>query len=314
MRQVGILPNEAEARRFAAYLATQQISALAEQEAEVWAIWVRDENDIHEARDEFRQFQERPQDARYQGVEQVAATLHREERRRHEQIRKNVHHMRGRWGVAGKQNKPLTVVMIMLSVVVFMISGFGNEKSSVALRKLGFLDFQQPAGWTGVTVHDRLVEIRKGEIWRLITPVFLHLSIMHLVFNMTMLFSFGGILENRRGTVWFGTVALVLAVVSNAVQALVPQEYGGSPFFGGMSGVLYGLFGYLWIRNQFDPLPGVRLPQSSIVIMMVWFFLGAFNVLQNWFGISVANWAHGAGLVAGMAIAYVPIAWRRAGS
>lgn len=307
MRQVGILPNEADARRFAAYLVTQKISALAEQEAEAWAIWVRDENEIDQARNEFQLFQSQPQDARYQGVEQAAASLHREERRRHEQIRKNVHTMRGRWG---KQNKPFTVVLIIVSVVVFMISGSGEDMSNAAIRKLLFCDTHQSFELRESTVYQRLGDVRKGEVWRLVTPIFVHFGITHLVFNMSMLFSLGGLLEDRRGTVWLGAVVLVLALFSVAVQSLIPPDWDGSPFGGGMSGVIYGLFGYLWVRTVYDPLPGLQLSQSSIVIMMVWFFLGVSGVLETWFGIRVANWGHGAGLVGGLVLAYLPVVLR----
>ena len=46
MRQIGTLPNENNASRFAAYLITQGIAAHSEQDGEEWAVWVRDEDDM----------------------------------------------------------------------------------------------------------------------------------------------------------------------------------------------------------------------------------------------------------------------------
>jgi GlpG protein len=62
-----------------------------------------------------------------------------------------------------------------------------------------------------------------------------------------------------------------------------------------MSGVLYGLFGYIWMSGKFDPASGLRLSPSNVLAMVGWFFLCLFGVMGN-----IANGAHGAGLVMGM--------------
>ena len=64
-----------------------------------------------------------------------------------------------------------------------------------------------------------------------------------------------------------------------------------------MSGVVYGLFGYIWIKGKFDPRSGLGLPQQTVFMMLGWFVACVF-IIPN-----VANWAHGIGLVAGMVIA-----------
>jgi GlpG protein len=64
-----------------------------------------------------------------------------------------------------------------------------------------------------------------------------------------------------------------------------------------MSGVVYGLFGYFWLRGRLDPSFGVNLQRSTVVILVGWMILGfvARDVMR------MANWAHLGGLVVGMA-------------
>ena len=62
MRQVGSLPDQREAERFAAYLVTQGIDAHAEQDTHEWAVWVRDEDRIEQARQSLEHFRVDPED------------------------------------------------------------------------------------------------------------------------------------------------------------------------------------------------------------------------------------------------------------
>ena len=95
-------------------------------------------------------------------------------------------------------------------------------------------------------------------------------------------------------------MVLAIAVASNLVQ-----YWASGPAFGGMSGVVYGLFGYLWMKSRFDPWSGMHMDQQTVVILIAWFFL----CMTGWVG-PIANWAHGVGLVVGMAIGYAPTAWK----
>ena len=44
--------------------------------------------------------------------------------------------------------------------------------------------------------------------------------------------------------------------------------------YGGMSGVVYALFGYLWMKGQVDPEPGMVLHPSTVRVMLLWLVLG----------------------------------------
>ena len=151
-------------------------------------------------------------------------------------------------------------------------------------------------------------DIQGGEVWRLITPAFLHASLstnpLHLVFNMWWLYDLGTLIERRLGSTRFAILVVIIALVSNLAQFLVR-----GPNFAGMSGVVYGLFGYAWVRGRLDPTSGFYLRPDVAFWMMIWFFLCASGFIGN-----VANWAHGGGLVAGAALGYAAHQidhWRR---
>jgi GlpG protein len=135
-----------------------------------------------------------------------------------------------------------------------------------------------------------LPEIRHGEVWRLLTPIFIHMGLLHILFNMLWLKDLGSMIEAR-----MGTLKLLLLVVVIGIGSNLGQDWLFGPWFGGMSGVIYGLFGFIWMRGKFDAASGLRLPQADVVMMVGWFFLCLFGIIPN-----VANAAHGFGLVMGM--------------
>jgi GlpG protein len=144
-----------------------------------------------------------------------------------------------------------------------------------------------------------------------VTPIFIHFGVTHLVFNMFALYVFGSQIEDRLGTWQLGLLVLVLAVPSNIAQNAV-----SGPAFGGMSGVVYGLFGYIWIRMMFDQSCGLFVSPINVLIMVGWFVLciaGSVPILrpslEHIVG-DVANMAHTVGLFLGAALGYLPVLLR----
>jgi len=132
-------------------------------------------------------------------------------------------------------------------------------------------------------------EVAQGEVWRLITPIFIHFGWPHIVFNMLWIFNLGRFVQERFSTLYLGLLILACGVFSNLIQ-----YWWSGPVFGGMSGVNYALFGFLWIRGRFDRRSEWQLHPAMVQSMLFWFVLCVVGVIPH-----VANGAHLGGLVAG---------------
>lgn len=132
-----------------------------------------------------------------------------------------------------------------------------------------------------------------GEWWRLLTPAFLHFSVLHIVFNLLWWWELGGLVEREQSSWRLLALTLVIILVSNAAQFL---SYGSG--FGGLSAVVYGLLGYLWLYPFADPNATFRLRGGIVIFMLGWLALGYTGVLDVIFG-PISNNGHLAGLLAG---------------
>jgi GlpG protein len=320
MRQIATLPDGDAARTFADYLLTLRIDTRLEREGDGWALWVCDEDRVAEARQELGAFTTNPADPRYRAVRRAAERLRRQEARREAAYRKKQERLRERMTNAPGGGRPVTFALLALSVAVTLATNLGerDEPGSV-LQRLTIASYRKVeiGGQPGVE-WAHLSDVRHGEVWRLVTPVFLHFGWVHLLFNVVLLLDLGGLLEARGGSVRFLLLVLAVAVCSNLAEYYLGRttvegfrpRFGGSPQFGGMSGVLYGVFGYLWIKSHYEPERGMTLSHNLVVILVAWFFLCWSGFLTRFIG-PVGNVAHTAGLLVGLAVGYAPTLWRR---
>ncbi|HCO7977709.1 TPA: rhomboid family intramembrane serine protease GlpG, partial [Escherichia coli] len=136
----------------------------------------------------------------------------------------------------------------------------------------------------------------KFEFWRYFTHALMHFSLMHILFNLLWWWYLGGAVEKRLGSGKLIVITLISALLSGYVQ----QKFSG-PWFGGLSGVVYALMGYFWLRGERDPQSGIYLQRGLIIFALIWIVAGWFDL----FGMSMANGAHIAGLAVGLAMAFV---------
>jgi len=300
MRQIGTLGNEEHGQSFADYLTTKQIASTVEpNSAGEWIVWIHDEDAVASGKDELERFRANPNDSTYADAQKEAKKVRAAEERANKQAQKNVVDVRQQWAQTSSNSMPVTKFLVFVSVVIGVMTGFGEEKEPV-ISKLTLAEIRVVGD--SYVFRPYLADIRDGQVWRLFTTMFVHHSMLHLFFNMWMTWYLGGMVESRRGWLRFLALVLLYQVTSN----LGSYFFENSVAHGGMSGVLYGLFGYIWMKTRFDLAAGFYLPSSTVFIMLFWFlacFTGAFG--------PIANGAHAVGLVLGIATGYLPIWWRQ---
>ncbi|MFM1770826.1 MAG: Rhomboid protease GlpG [Verrucomicrobiota bacterium] len=292
MRLIGHLPTEAAAATFSDFLCVEGIQNQVESDADGWGVWVLSEDEWPRARDLLGGFQSNPLDARFQGKAMDAARRRRALQAEAEEAARRIH---GRQAVF-RATAPygvgwLTALLLTLCVGLAVLAWVGLKDricGQLLLTNVLVSD-------TGVQWLAGLREIRAGELWRLLTPAFVHVDPLHLLFNMLWLLDLGSMIEGRLGTTRLSLKILLFAVLSNLFQYAV-----AGPYFYGFSGVNYGLFGYVWIRGRFDPRSGLYLHPHTVAMMVIWYGLCFTGLIKN-----VANGAHAAGLSLGIIWGYL---------
>lgn len=180
---------------------------------------------------------------------------------------------------------PLAMSLIGLSVCVFILK-FIDQKAVLSVLLM-------------TTKHSTLFsEIQNGEVWRLVTPMFLHFGFLHIIFNCMWVKDLGKLCETQMGISKFFMMVFLSGIISNLGQYLIT-----GPLFGGLSGVVYSLLGYLWVYRAVHPEEeAFALPKRDIYLMIGWFVLCMTGV----FG-AIANTAHGIGLTCGMLAGLFPL-------
>lgn len=171
-----------------------------------------------------------------------------------------------------------TIVILAFCVIVFI---FGWVLKNEALYYFFLFSTSNT---------DVFAEISSGEYWRLISPAFIHFGYIHIFFNLLWWKELGKLIEATKGSFFLVMLLLVTGISSNILQALMSPG-----MFGGLSGVVYGLLGFLWPYSRLNTNFKFKLPTSDIILMVGWLFLGFFDV----FNFKMANWAHGGGLLSG---------------
>ena len=283
MRHIGNLPDEQQARLFGDFLVARGVRNEMERDAPgSWSVWIVDEDQVASAQRWLEEFRANPTGKEFLSDASKAAEVREAEEKALAEYRKRIRTRRsvfprsGGYGVGA-----LTFGLVLICIVVAIFSNSGKDLNY--LRYLLVTDPTREAGGL-------LPEIFSGEVWRLFTPMFIHFGWVHLLFNMLWLFQLGSMIEGRQGT-WL----LAVMVFGTEIVTVIAQYFVSGPFFGGMSGVIYGLAGYVWMRGKYDRASGLFLDPRSVTILLVWLVL----CYSGWMG-PVANTSHLVGLVVGV--------------
>ena len=191
---------------------------------------------------------------------------------------------------------PVSTGLLLASIAVTLYTGLGSEREHVSAFTIASLPKPDEVGWT------RYGDLRAGQIWRLFTPILLHFHPFHLLFNLFWLNDLGGPTERFQGSWRFAGFLAFCAAVSNLAQL----QFGYSPNFGGLSGIIYALVGYLWLRGRADPSSGINMPRGLVIFFVIWLILGFTGLLTGVVGGgAIANYCHLGGFAAGALYGYI---------
>ena len=292
MRQIGTLDNETHARRFSAHLTLLDIGHEVEGDGKGgWLIWVESDDDLERAGAELTTFRATPDDPRYAKAPAKIAKVVAEapaKKDRHRAV-----DVRTTWGRGGEDGLPGPVCggLMVFAIGVFAL---GISPETAELKNLLYIS-------EFVTPFPGLTEVFSGQVWRLVTPIFLHFGLMHIFFNLYAIAMVGTMIERLEGVAFTAVFTLAVAITSNLTQLFMV-----GPNFGGLSGVAYAFLTYALLHGKFVRGSSYNLDPITAGILVIWLLLGFVGVIPH-----MANWAHLGGLLGGAAAFGYAVAARR---
>ncbi|MCW2749366.1 MAG: rhomboid family intrarane serine protease [Aeromicrobium sp.] len=184
----------------------------------------------------------------------------------------------------------VTLTLIGINVAVFVLQMATGITNGTIFQHGAMLSISATN-----TSGDVLTGVADGGYWRLLTAAFLHLSILHILFNMYALYLFGPYVERALGTVRFIAAYVTMAVASSVFVYWLADPRATTA---GASGAIFGVFGvafFLLLRAKQD-----------VRTLLVLLAINAFISTQG--NISWQGHLGGfiSGCVLGAAIAYAP--------
>jgi len=174
--------------------------------------------------------------------------------------------------------RPLSYGIIAVNVALFLLDQLMGRRNLIILGAKW-----APAIWS-------------GQYYRLLTAVFLHWDIMHLLMNCYAIYLLGPFLERSLGRARFLAVYLMGGVIGSAASLLFRPD----TISVGASGAVFGLFGWLLFTRWRRPLsipPALNQWITSILILNI--------VITLLPGTRIDMWGHFGGLAGGFLAGFV---------
>lgn len=171
----------------------------------------------------------------------------------------------------------VTAALVLVNVILFAVCTFGN----------GIL-------YNEWSVGVRL--IKNGGWYRIITAMFLHADIEHLISNMLILYCAGEMVERVVGSVKFAIIYFASGIIGNLISCLWEVMSGDYTRSIGASGAVFGIMGALLALVALKVLRGRTLQLPRIIAALAISLYDGFTVT------SINNAAHVGGLLGGFIV------------
>lgn len=186
----------------------------------------------------------------------------------------------------------LTPLLLGINIVVFLILSY--------LSRGGFMDsvLGGADGYTLVMLGAKEnTLILSGEYWRLLTPVFLHIGIVHLLLNSYALNIFGREVEGLFGSVRFAVIYLLAGIAGTLLSfAFSPSVAAGAS--GAIFGVIGAMAAFLIQNRQTLGEQGKKHLQSLAGMIGI-------NLVLGFTLAGIDNYGHMGGLISGFILGYL---------
>jgi len=165
---------------------------------------------------------------------------------------------------------PVVSVIVSIHIILYLLTSLPIFPNSTIMEQL-----------SGINLY-----IWQGELWRLITPLFLHSGFSHVLFNSFSLVLFGPALERILGSLRFAWVYLITGISANVATLLLePVTY----IHLGASGAIFGLFGMYISLNVFRKHLLSKdnrqlITTIAVISIIMTFFQPNINVISHLFG------------------------------
>ena len=178
------------------------------------------------------------------------------------------------------KESPVTIFLLALTTLVFIamqVIYFGNATSNQAIFNTGGM-------------YDAYVSLFPSQLWRLVTPIFVHIGWEHFFFNALTLYFVGQIAEQ----IWGHHKFLALYVLSGIVGNIFTLFFTPNVIAAGASTSLFGVFAAIMVAGYFGRNPYLKeLGRNYQALIIV-------NLIFNLFTPSIGIAGHIGGLVGGV--------------
>jgi rhomboid protease GluP len=184
----------------------------------------------------------------------------------------------------------LTLLLASLIVAVYCVQVFADHSAP----KHPFDPVLLAVGLKGEAVF-------AGQWWRIISAIFVHVDLYHLLSNLCFLLLFGTIAESVFQRAGYFALWFLTGIAGSMAQlvALSPPYYGF-----GASGVAFGLVGALWATYCLERVPSPTIKRRWTIVILLGFFI-ILGLLPDWLQAHSFNAAHLGGLLTGMFLGMV---------
>lgn len=300
MRLIGTIDGDKHAATFSDYLYTRGIENTVERnDANLFEIWVAEDDKLEEAGILLKQFVANPVSPEYSKAPDLARRQKAKEIAEAEAAEERVFDSREILTRQHTGSVFITVLLIVISISVGLFTKLGENVDALQ----PWMITQYEATDSKILWHGGLPEVRQGQVWRLVTPMFVHFGPLHLFFNMYCLLFLGTMIERSMGSGRMLFFVLSISILANLAEysLRVPLISSGAPNFGGMSGVVFALFGYGWMKSKYDFASGIEIQPMTTVMLLISFFIGFTGK------VGTANMVHTVGLVGGLLLGYLSV-------